>query len=178
MPVAQHVLGLLRVIGALFGRSPQIPFPFFVLVFTGTSIARTFFIAATMFGAMSLYGYTTKRDLTQFSSFLIMGLIGVIIAAVGQSVPRLSRAAVSPFSVDRHLRLPGLTPGIRQTDQGSSMRKTIGPGYARQKMRSGRASFPLPDIFINIFQLLLQLHGAEREIGSIRQSGAEKKIRP
>jgi FtsH-binding integral membrane protein len=38
------------------------------LVFTGTSIARTFFIAATMFGATSLYGYTTKRDLTQFSA--------------------------------------------------------------------------------------------------------------
>ncbi|TIP07251.1 MAG: Bax inhibitor-1/YccA family protein, partial [Mesorhizobium sp.] len=52
------------------------------LVFTGTSIARTFFIAATMFGATSLYGYTTKRDLTQFSSFLIMGLIGVVIASL------------------------------------------------------------------------------------------------
>ena len=52
------------------------------LVFTGTSIARTFFIAATMFGATSLFGYTTKRDLTQFSSFLIMGLIGVVIASV------------------------------------------------------------------------------------------------
>ncbi|RUU16704.1 Bax inhibitor-1/YccA family protein, partial [Mesorhizobium sp. M6A.T.Ca.TU.002.02.2.1] len=52
------------------------------LVFTGTSIARTFFIAATMFGATSLYGYTTKRDLTQFSSFLIMGLIGVVIASI------------------------------------------------------------------------------------------------
>ncbi|TIU64691.1 MAG: Bax inhibitor-1/YccA family protein, partial [Mesorhizobium sp.] len=52
------------------------------LVFTSTSIARTFFIAATMFGATSLYGYTTRRDLTQFSSFLIMGLIGVVIASV------------------------------------------------------------------------------------------------
>ncbi|TGV94007.1 Bax inhibitor-1/YccA family protein, partial [Mesorhizobium sp. M2D.F.Ca.ET.145.01.1.1] len=52
------------------------------LVFTGTSVARTFFIAATMFGATSLYGYTTRRDLTQFSSFLIMGLIGVVIASI------------------------------------------------------------------------------------------------
>ena len=52
------------------------------LVFTGTSIARTFFMAATMFGATSLYGYTTKRDLSQFGSFLIMGLIGVVIASV------------------------------------------------------------------------------------------------
>src|SRR3954454_9889504 len=52
------------------------------LVFTGTSIARTFFIAAAMFGATSLYGYTTKRDISQFGSFLIMGLIGVVIASL------------------------------------------------------------------------------------------------
>ena len=52
------------------------------LVFTGTSIARTFFIAAAMFGATSLYGYTTRRDLAQFGSFLMMGLIGIIIASL------------------------------------------------------------------------------------------------
>src|SRR5690606_40088960 len=52
------------------------------LVFTGTSIARTFFIAAGMFGATSLYGYTTKRDLSKFGSLLIMGLIGVILASI------------------------------------------------------------------------------------------------
>src|SRR3954451_10384696 len=52
------------------------------LVFTGTSIARTFFIAATMFGATSLYGYATKRDLSRMGSFLMMGLFGVIIASV------------------------------------------------------------------------------------------------
>lgn len=46
------------------------------LVFTGANIARTFFIAAAMFGATSLYGYNTKRDLSQFGSFLIIGLIG------------------------------------------------------------------------------------------------------
>ncbi|MGZ9053107.1 MAG: Bax inhibitor-1/YccA family protein, partial [Rhodoplanes sp.] len=52
------------------------------LVFTGTSIARTFFITAAMFGATSLYGYTTKRDLSKMGSFLFMGLIGVIIASL------------------------------------------------------------------------------------------------
>src|SRR5215831_2957956 len=50
------------------------------LVFTGTSIARTFFIAAAMFGATSLYGYSTRRDLSGIGSFLVMGLIGVLIA--------------------------------------------------------------------------------------------------
>ncbi len=52
------------------------------LTFTGESIARVFFITAGLFGAMSLYGYSTKRDLTKFGSFLFMGLIGIIIAMV------------------------------------------------------------------------------------------------
>lgn len=52
------------------------------LVYTGTSIARTFFIAASMFLAVSLWGYTTKRDLTRWSVFLLMGLVGVLIASL------------------------------------------------------------------------------------------------
>jgi FtsH-binding integral membrane protein len=52
------------------------------LAFTGTSIARVFFITAGTFGAMSLYGYTTQRDLSKFGSFLFMGLIGIVIAMV------------------------------------------------------------------------------------------------
>ena len=52
------------------------------IVYTGESIARTFFITASVFGAMSLYGYTTKKDLTSMGSFMIMGLVGVIIASV------------------------------------------------------------------------------------------------
>ena len=50
--------------------------------FTGTSIARVFFITAGTFAAMSLYGYTTKRDLTKLGGFLFMGLIGIIIASI------------------------------------------------------------------------------------------------
>lgn len=50
--------------------------------YTGTSIARVLFITAGVFGGMSLYGYTTKRDLTTMGSFLIMGLIGIIIASL------------------------------------------------------------------------------------------------
>lgn len=52
------------------------------LLYTGESIARTFFVTAGTFGAMSLYGYTTKRDLTAMGSFLMMGLIGLIVASV------------------------------------------------------------------------------------------------
>jgi len=52
------------------------------LVYTGTSIARVFFIAAGTFGATSLYGYTTRTDLSRFGSFLFMGLTGLVIASV------------------------------------------------------------------------------------------------
>ena len=53
-----------------------------VLIYTGASIAQTFLITAASFGALSLVGYTTKKDLTGFGSFLIMGLIGLILASV------------------------------------------------------------------------------------------------
>ena len=52
------------------------------VIYTGTSIARVFFITASTFGAMSLYGYTTKKDLSGMGSFLMMGLIGLIIASL------------------------------------------------------------------------------------------------
>ena len=52
------------------------------LTYTGASITRVFFISAASFGALSLYGYTTQRDLSPIGSFLIMGLIGLLIAMV------------------------------------------------------------------------------------------------
>lgn len=52
------------------------------LAYTGTSIARVFFITSSMFGVMSLYGYTTRRDLSGMGSFMFMGLIGIIIASI------------------------------------------------------------------------------------------------
>jgi FtsH-binding integral membrane protein len=53
-----------------------------LLLYTGASVAQVFFITAATFGAMSLYGYTTGRDLSSFGSFLFMGLIGIIIASL------------------------------------------------------------------------------------------------
>src|SRR5918995_3548227 len=77
------------------------------LVFAGTSIARTFFITAAMFGATSLYGYTTKRDLSRFGSFLIMGLIGIIIASL-VNIFLGSVGLKFAISVLGVLRVPGL----------------------------------------------------------------------
>jgi FtsH-binding integral membrane protein len=59
------------------------------LIYTGASITRVFFISAATFGALSLYGYTTQRDLSRIGSFLFMGLIGIIIASlVNMFLPR------------------------------------------------------------------------------------------
>jgi FtsH-binding integral membrane protein len=128
------------------------------LVFTGTSIARTFFIAATMFGATSLYGYTTKRDLSQFGSFLIMGLIGVVIASL---VNIFLGSTMLQFivSVVGILVFVGLTAWDTQ-----SIKEQYADYFdaeSQQKLAVFGA-FSLYLNFINIFQLLLNFTG-ERE---------------
>ena len=77
---ASTALGLFMFYAALLGLMLSSVF----LVYTGASITRTFFISAASFGALSLYGYTTQRDLSPIGSFLIMGLFGLIIAIVVQ----------------------------------------------------------------------------------------------
>ncbi|MBZ9993592.1 Bax inhibitor-1/YccA family protein [Mesorhizobium sp. BH1-1-4] len=129
-----------------------------VLVFTGTSIARTFFIAATMFGATSLYGYTTRRDLTQFSSFLIMGLIGVVIASI-VNIFLGSTALQFAISVIGIAVFIGLTAWDTQTIKEQYAENF--DGESRQKLAVFGA-FSLYLNFINIFQLLLNFTG-ERE---------------
>jgi FtsH-binding integral membrane protein len=121
------------------------------LVFTGTSIARTFFIAATMFGATSLYGYATKRDLSRFGSFLIMGLIGVIIASV-VNLFLGSSALQFAISVIGIVVFVGLAAWDTQNikDQESNQKLAV----------FGALSLYLN--FVNIFQLLLNFTG-ERE---------------
>jgi FtsH-binding integral membrane protein len=128
------------------------------LVFTGASIARTFFIAATMFGATSLYGYTTKRDLAKFGSFMIMGLIGVMIASI-VNIFLGSSALQFAVSVIGILVFVGLTAWDTQNikeqyaenhDQESALKLAV----------FGALSLYLN--FVNIFQLLLNFTG-ERE---------------
>jgi FtsH-binding integral membrane protein len=128
------------------------------LVFTGASIARTFFIAATMFGAMSLYGYTTKRDLSKFGSFLIMGLIGVVIASI-VNLFLASSALQFAVSVIGIIVFVGLTAWDTQRIK-EEYAENMG-GEALQKMAVFGA-FSLFLNFINIFTLLLNLTG-ERE---------------
>ncbi|WP_420963149.1 Bax inhibitor-1/YccA family protein [Brucella sp. IR073] len=129
------------------------------LVFTGTSIARTFFIAATMFGATSLYGYTTKRDLTQYSSFLMMGLIGVVIAGLVNMFIG-SSALQFAISVIGIVVFVGLTAWDTQ-----SIKEQYAENFdaeSRQKLAVFGA-FSLYLNFVNLFQLLLQFTGQREE---------------
>jgi len=125
------------------------------LVFTGTSIARTFFITATMFGATSLYGYTTKRDLSNFGSFLIMGLIGIIIASI-VNIFVGSTALQFAISIIGVLVFTGLTAYDTQ-----SIKEQYSEGFGQEANSKlavwGALSLYLN--FINIFQLLLSLTG-------------------
>ena len=66
----------------LYAGLTGVTFSFIFVVYTSASITSTFLVTAGTFGAMSLYGYTTKKDLTSWGSFLFMGLIGIIIASV------------------------------------------------------------------------------------------------
>jgi FtsH-binding integral membrane protein len=128
------------------------------LVFTGTSIARTFFIAAAMFGATSLYGYTTRRDLSSIGSFLIMGLIGVVIASL-VNLFIVSSALQLVVSVVGIIVFVGLTAWDTQSIKERYAENF--PIETKQKL-AVLGAFMLYLNLINIFSLLLNFTG-ERE---------------
>ena len=126
------------------------------IVFTGTSIARTFFVAAASFGALSLWGYTTKRDISGWGSFLFMGLIGLILAMIVNiflAAPAL-QFAISAIGV---LIFAGLTAYDTQR-----LKHTYDI-VAGDAVAAGRASIigalQLYLDFINLFMFLLQFMG-------------------
>jgi FtsH-binding integral membrane protein len=129
------------------------------LVYTGASIARVFFITAGTFAGMSLYGYTTRRDLSQFGSFLFMGLIGIIIASL-VNMFLLSSALQFAISVIGVLVFTGLT--AYDTQQIKEMYyQGDGSEIAGKKAIMGALRLYLD--FINLFMMLMQLFGTRRD---------------
>ncbi|SON58067.1 Inner membrane protein YbhL [Hartmannibacter diazotrophicus] len=128
------------------------------LVFTGQSITQVFFITAASFGALSLYGYTTKRDLSGMGSFLFMGLIGLIIASV-VNIFLASSALAFAVSVIGVLVFAGLT--AYDTQQIKEMYyESDDATTAGRKAIMGALRLYLD--FINMFIMLLQLVGDRR----------------
>jgi uncharacterized protein len=136
---------------ALMGLSMSMIF----MVYTGTSIAKVFFITAAMFGALSLYGYTTKKSLSGLGTFLFMGVIGLLIAMV---VNIFLKSSVMAFiiSVVGVLVFAGLTAydtqKLKEMYLYNNDRSSLG------KMAVYGALTLYLD-FINMFQFLLSLFG-------------------
>jgi uncharacterized protein len=127
--------------------------------YTGASVARTFFVTAAAFGALSLYGYTTKRDLTAMGKFLFMGLIGLILAGLvnmiwpsGTMSFIISAAGVLIFS--------GLIAYDTQKIK-EQYADAWGTDTAEKVAIFGALSLYLD--FVNLFQFLMSFLGQERE---------------
>lgn len=128
------------------------------LVYTHTSIVRVFFITAATFGALSLYGYTTRRDMTGFGSFLFMGLVGIVIASL-VNLFLASSALQFAVSVIGVFVFAGLTAYDTQRLKNEYIYgyASAGGDIAERAAITGALSLYLN--FINLFTLLLQLLG-------------------
>ena len=128
------------------------------VVYTETSITRVFFITAGTFGAMSLYGYTTKRDLTKLGSFLMMGLIGIIIASI-VNIFMKSSMMYFVISILGVLIFVGLT--AYDTQKIKNMYSASDTGELMGK-KAVMGALTLYLDFINLFIMLLRLFGQRR----------------
>lgn len=128
------------------------------LRYTGTSIASTFFITAGMFAAVSLYGYTTKADLTKMGSIMMMGVFGLIIAGL-VNIFLQSPALQFAISVIGVVVFVALTAYDTQRIKADYIEYAYAEGTAEAGKRSVMDALALYLNFINIFQFLLSLMG-------------------
>jgi len=129
-----------------------------LLIYTGLSVTRVFFICSATFGAMSIYGYTTKRDLTKLGSFLMMGLIGIIIASV-VNIFLKSSMMYFVISILGVLIFVGLT--AYDTQKIKNMYAASDTGELMGK-KAVMGALTLYLDFINLFIMLLRLFGQRR----------------
>ncbi len=153
---AERAKTYLWIYSALMGLSLSTIF----IVYTGASVARIFFITASVFGAMSLYGYTTKKDLTSFGAFLIMGLIGLIIASL---VNLFLRSPAFEFA----LSIIGVFIFIGLTAYDTQRIKQSYYHFAGNSEMTGKlavmGALNLYMDFINLFLMMLRLFGDRRD---------------
>ena len=149
---ADHVLDLCRAgrrsLGSIF------------LIYTHTSIVRVFFITAASFGALSLWGYTTQRDLTGMGSFLIMGLFGIIIASL-VNIFLASTMMQWIISVVGVLVFAGLTAYDTQRLKSEYVYGAMEGEVMERSAIMGALSLYLD--FLNLFTMLLSLLGSRDE---------------
>jgi len=151
LPVAQATFWLYAAMMGI-GIAP------WLLLYTGASVAEVFFITAAMFGAMSLWGYTTRTDLTGFGSFLFMGLIGLLIAML---VNMFFQSAMVQWvvSVIGVLIFTGLTAYDTQKIKNMYVANEDGTVSGRKAIFGALALYL---DFINLFLFMLRLMGSRR----------------
>jgi FtsH-binding integral membrane protein len=147
--------GIFWVYAGLMGLSLSTVF----LVYTGESITRVFFITGGTFAAMSLYGYTTKRDLTQLGSFMYMGLIGIVIASL---VNLFLQNGMMQFVIC----VIGVIVFVGLTAYDTQSIKEMyyaGDGSEIAGKKSVMGALRLYLDFVNLFMMLIQLLGVRRD---------------
>jgi FtsH-binding integral membrane protein len=127
--------------------------------YTGASISRAFFISASMFGGMSLYGYTTKKDLTSLGSFLIMGVIGLVVLMIINMFVQSSAMQIM-ISLAAIAIFVGLT--AYDTQKIKNYYYQFGAHSEQGKKAGLMGALALYLDFINIFIHLLRLVGERR----------------
>jgi FtsH-binding integral membrane protein len=154
-PTAAGAGGLYWLIVALIGASMGTV----VLIYTGASVVQTFLITAAAFAALSLFGYTTKKDLTGIGSFLIMGVIGLVIAMVVNMFLQNSMMQLI-ISVLGVLIFAGLT--AYDTQRLKMTYYALGGNQSAMSVATSYGALSLYINFINMFQFLLALFGGRR----------------
>jgi len=130
-------------------------------IYTGASIGTTFLITAAMYASVSLYGYTTKADLTKLGSFMMMGVIGIIIAGLVNMFMQSSalQFAISLIGVAVFV---GLTAYDTQRIKADYIENAYAAGTDEAGKRSVMDALGLYLNFINLFQFMLQLVGVRQ----------------
>jgi len=128
------------------------------VVYTGESIVRVFFITAATFAATSLYGYTTKSDLSRMGSFMMMGLFGIIIASL-VNIFMQSSALQFAISIIGVVVFVGLTAWDTQRIKADYVQYAYAEGTDQAAKRGVFDALSLYLNFINLFMFLLQIMG-------------------
>jgi FtsH-binding integral membrane protein len=146
----------------VFASAMGLSLAYIFAVFTGTSIATTFLITAIAFAGLSIYGYTTKRDLSGFGTFLVMGLIGLIVAMV-VNMFLASTALAFAISVIGVLIFAGLTAYDTQKIKTMYLQHAQAGDQEWLGKAAIMGALNLYLDFINMFMFLLQFLGNNRE---------------
>ena len=165
--VQQMSVGAAQIAFWVFAAVMGVSLSSIFLVFTGQSITQVFFVTAAAFGALSLWGYTTKRDISGWGSFLFMGLIGIIIAAL-VNIFLQSSALQFAISVIGVLVFAGLTAYDTQRIKDGYYEVAGDAEAGGQERHHGRA-VPLP-------RLHQHVHHAAQPVRQPRVSGTDAAL--